>query len=65
MQQDRYTDRQRGECSWCRAEYIACFSRARSADLFCTKKCEIEARFWLLDLLNAIEKARKIDPEQN
>jgi hypothetical protein len=26
---------------------------------------EVEARFWLVDQLNAIEKARKIDPELN
>ncbi len=66
MQQDRYSsNNQRGQCSWCSSEYLPCFSRARSADLFCTRKCEIEARFWLVDQLSAIEKARKTDPEQN
>jgi len=47
MQNDRYAGRQVGTCIWCVSEYDLAFSRARDNVHFCTKKCEIEARFWL------------------
>ena len=38
-------------CIWCESEFSSAKSRARENGIFCTKKCEIEARFWLLDRL--------------
>ncbi len=51
MQNDRYAGRQVGTCIWCSCEYDVAFSHARDNGHFCTKKCEIEARFWLHDQL--------------
>jgi hypothetical protein len=33
-------------------------NRAREQCVFCSKKCEIEARFWLLDVLKQVGKPR-------
>ncbi len=38
-------------CVWCQSEFASENSRARENGIFCTKKCEIEAKFWLLDRL--------------
>lgn len=38
-------------CLWCYSQYLRSTSRAREGQTFCSKKCEIEARFWLADLL--------------
>lgn len=65
MQQDRYSDPRtcRRSCHWCLADYRAMSSRASDPLLFCTKRCEIEARFWLLDQMNeAIRLRRDTDP---
>jgi hypothetical protein len=36
-------------CVWCYSQYLRSTSRAREGQTFCSKKCEIEARFWLHD----------------
>jgi hypothetical protein len=38
-------------CVWCESEFSSANSRAQENGIFCTKKCEIEAKFWLLDRL--------------
>jgi hypothetical protein len=38
-------------CVWCYSQYLKSTSRAREGHTFCSKKCEIEARFWLHDNL--------------
>jgi hypothetical protein len=38
-------------CVWCYSQYLRSTSRAREGQTFCSKKCEIEARFWLADNL--------------
>jgi hypothetical protein len=38
-------------CLWCYAQYLTSTSRAREGHTFCSKKCEVEARFWLQDNL--------------
>jgi hypothetical protein len=54
MQSDRYKSKQDAPCIWCGEPYNEGFSRAQSKDLFCTRRCEIEARFWLLDQFNSV-----------
>jgi hypothetical protein len=34
-------------CLWCFVEYVRGSSHARAAQHFCSKKCEVEARYWL------------------
>ena len=34
-------------CLWCFVEYLREHSRARATHHFCSKKCEVEARYWL------------------
>ncbi len=60
MQNDRYSNPgiTIGACAWCRAEYVIGCSRALDQSVFCSKKCEIEARFWLLDVLKEVGKSR-------
>jgi len=38
-------------CVWCYSQYLRSTSRAREWQTFCSRKCEIEARFWLADNL--------------
>ena len=66
MQNDRHNNQgiTVGACVWCRSEYVVGCSRAREQNIFCSKKCEIEARFWLVDVLRDIEKLRQ-SPEDN
>jgi hypothetical protein len=45
-------------CVWCEREYVPTQSRARSAALFCSTKCEIEARWWLVEKLEAPDLRR-------
>jgi hypothetical protein len=63
MQNDRYSNPgiTIGACAWCCTEYVIGCSRAREQCVFCSKKCEIEARFWLLDILKQVEKSRGED----
>jgi len=60
MQNDRYSNPgiTLGACVWCCAEYVIGCSRAHEQGVFCSKKCEIEARFWLHDVLTDVEKSR-------
>lgn len=61
MQNARYTNHgsTAAACVWCRSEYIVGFSHARQQTIFCSKKCEIEARFWLFEVLKEIEEVRR------
>ena len=43
-----------GNCVWCEAEYSPEESRARTAALFCSHKCEVEARYWLVSELQTV-----------
>jgi hypothetical protein len=38
------------DCSWCKSDYEIAGSHARDQQTFCSKKCELEARFWLFRL---------------
>ena len=52
-----------GVCIWCRSEYVVGCSRAQEQNIFCSKKCEVEARFWLVGLLRGVESRRRRDLE--
>ena len=39
-------------CVWCESDYDSNSSPARQATLFCSRRCETEARFWLFSVLN-------------
>ncbi len=55
MQADRYSTNQSVQtCTWCNSEYAEAYSRARESGVFCCKKCEIEARFWLRESLGSV-----------
>jgi hypothetical protein len=55
MQADRYSTNQSvHSCTWCHSEYAEAYSRARETGVFCSKKCEIEARFWLRESLQQV-----------
>jgi hypothetical protein len=43
-----------GFCVWCAQEYAPPESRARNAAMFCSQRCELEARSWLLVELQAL-----------
>ncbi len=45
------------ECVWCQTQYGRAASRARDNSLFCSRRCEAEARFWLFALLNRSPEA--------
>ena len=38
-------------CLWCYSQYLRSTSRAREGQTFCSRKCEIEASFWLHDIV--------------
>ena len=62
MQNDRYSSsRQPTYCNWCCTHYVVGQSRARENTIFCTKRCEIEARFWLNAVLQSVQQIRKND----
>ena len=44
------------DCTWCDSEYQPERSHARDQRMFCSKKCELEARFWLFRLFQPAEK---------
>ena len=55
MQADRYSTNQSvHSCAWCHSEYAEAYSRARETGVFCSKKCEIEARYWLRESLQQV-----------
>jgi hypothetical protein len=39
---------------WCSSDYRVMSSRAGDAQMFCRRRCEMEARFWLYELLKAL-----------
>jgi hypothetical protein len=43
-------------CLWCYSQYLRSTSRAREGQTFCSRKCEIEACFWLHDNLKSAEE---------
>ena len=44
------------ECTWCKSKYYVEASHARDQHTFCSKKCELEARFWLFRLFAVPKK---------
>jgi hydrogenase maturation factor HypF (carbamoyltransferase family) len=57
MQADRYnTNQSVHSCAWCNSEYAEAYSRAREIGVFCCKKCEIEARYWLRESLSQVTR---------
>ncbi len=38
-------------CQWCSDAYAFTASRAADSKMFCSRRCETEARFWLYELL--------------
>ena len=55
MQADRYsTNPSVQTCTWCNSEYAEAYSRARETGVFCSRKCEIEARYWLRESLGEV-----------
>jgi hypothetical protein len=57
MQSDRYSpdDGKLSSCAWCSAEMGENALPAKSAAVFCSRRCEIEANFWLYAEMCAIE----------
>ncbi len=41
------------QCVWCTAEYTCETSKARQSAIFCSRRCELEARYWLFSVLSA------------
>ena len=39
-------------CLWCYSQYLKSISRAREGQTFCSRKCEIEAKGWLHQVLD-------------
>jgi hypothetical protein len=56
MQSDRYLNSKTASttCMWCDCEYRVMSSRAADSQVFCRRRCEVEARFWLYELLKAL-----------
>ena len=48
------------DCSWCKSKYEATASHARDQQTFCSKKCELEARFWLFRLFHPVEDTKAL-----
>jgi hypothetical protein len=44
------------ECTWCKSTYHVEASHARDQATFCSRKCEMEARFWLFRLFAQPQK---------
>jgi hypothetical protein len=49
-------------CTWCGAQLGQNVMPKRSASVFCSRRCEIEANFWLFQEMCAIEI---IHPQQS
>ena len=54
-----------GACIWCSAEYVIGCSRAQEQSIFCSKKCELEARFWLVEVLRGVDGMPRRDTERD
>lgn len=65
MQWERYSnpEMRQEHCVWCYQGYYVAASHAGEESLFCSKRCEVEARFWLLDQLKAPPSARSSPAE--
>ncbi len=44
-------------CLWCETQYGTAASRARDNAIFCSRRCEAEARYWLFSVLNGSPEA--------
>jgi hypothetical protein len=40
-------------CAWCCDDFQESTSIAFAPDLFCSRRCEIEARYWLFDQIQS------------
>ncbi len=56
MQSDRYSNPKTAvsTCIWCSDDYTIAVSRATDSALFCRRRCDMEARCWLYELLKDI-----------
>lgn len=45
-----------GICVWCESDFSRDDSRARTTELFCSQKCEVEARYWLVNELQTLNR---------
>ncbi len=52
------------DCTWCKSTYYVDASHARDQATFCSKKCEMEARFWLFRLFHPAENANPLPPSE-
>jgi hypothetical protein len=50
---DHSPPKARQHCVWCATDYAAEASRARQTAMFCSRRCELEARYWLFSVLSA------------
>lgn len=48
------------DCTWCKSQYAVESSRARDPRTFCSKKCEMEARFWLFRLFHPMDENKAL-----
>lgn len=48
------------DCTWCKSMYQVESSHARDAKTFCSKTCELEARFWLFRLFQPADAAKAL-----
>ncbi len=46
------------DCVWCCAHYSSAHTRARTVELFCSRRCETEARYWLFAILSKVQEWR-------
>lgn len=46
------------DCVWCSSSYLLSQARARTAELFCSRRCETEARYWLFAILSKVQEWR-------
>jgi hypothetical protein len=53
MQSDRHSNPKvaKSSCQWCTGDYQVGASRAADPRMFCNRRCEMEARFWLYEVL--------------
>ncbi len=50
---DNAPSKSRQPCVWCTADYVCESSKARQTAIFCSRRCELEARYWLFSVLSA------------
>ncbi len=54
---DNPPSKSRQPCVWCAADYAYEYSKARQTAIFCSRRCELEARYWLFSVLSACPEA--------